>query len=292
MRHCFVFGAPRSGTTYLQSVLGACRSTEAHIGYLVPEATCHIVNQDISTEVYNALAVSVKENIETYLGGEYNSRFRALENWWRAPLQLNRLQDVIRRGARARPDWFVYKEPFLSLCPDFVWNALPEAKIIYIYRDGRDVANSLVQSYDVLSDEELTHLRSTEMRFGRRPDDRYVPWWVEEGRDKEFLEASQYGRAIWMWNYMIRRCATFFDSVLPAEADQILRIPYEELVGAPSQWEEVICDFLGRSPTRAMRRQLSAARTNSIGKHRRRSASVIDEMESIGEEGLRQLDYL
>lgn len=75
-----------------------CRSVEANIGHLIPEATCHIVNQGISPEVYDALAVSVKENIKTYLQGEYNSRLRALEDWWRAPLQAKRLRDVVWRS--------------------------------------------------------------------------------------------------------------------------------------------------------------------------------------------------
>jgi hypothetical protein len=97
----------------------------------------------------------------------------------------------------------VYKEPFLSLAPEFVFDALPDAKVIYIYRDGRDVANSLVESYDVLTDQELTHLRSTEMRLGRSYDERYVPWWVAEGRDDQFIESSPYVRASWMWAYMV-----------------------------------------------------------------------------------------
>ena len=75
----------------------------------------------------------------------------------------------------------MYKEPLFSLAPEFVFDALPEAKIIYIFRDGRDIANSLVASYDVLTDQELTHLQSSEMQSGRSYDHRYVPWWVAEG---------------------------------------------------------------------------------------------------------------
>jgi len=45
MKYCFVFGAPRSGTTYLHQVLSTLRSTEGRIGQIVPIATCHIVNQ-------------------------------------------------------------------------------------------------------------------------------------------------------------------------------------------------------------------------------------------------------
>jgi hypothetical protein len=292
MKYCVVFGAPRSGTTYLQKVLQTFHYVETTIGQIVPLATCHIVEQNISAEIYDALAVSVGENIETYLNGEYNSRFRALNDWWNAPLQLSRLHGVLRRGARARPDWFIYKEPFLSLCPEFVWDALPDAKIIYIHRDGRDVANSLVQTYDVFSDQALTHLRSTEMRFGRRHDSRYVPWWVEQGGGEEFLSATQFGRAIWMWSYMVEQCANFFETVLPDESDRILRVPYEGLVRDPDRWGEKLRNHLDRSSTYALQRKLNAARTSSIGKHTQLPGSVVSEMEDIAFGALSKLEYI
>jgi hypothetical protein len=268
MRYCFVFGAPRSGTTYLQGALSALRSTEARIGQIVPVASCHIANQGISDEVYEALTVSIEREIDVYMSGMYNSRFRALEDWWRAPRQWRRLYDVVRSGARPRPDWFVYKEPFLSLAPDLVLDALPTAKIIYIYRDGRDVANSLVESYDVLTDQELTHLRSTEMRIGRPYDERYVPWWVAEGRDDEFIESPPYVRAIWMWAYMARRCHRYFSDV--DAPDQILQVRYEDFMHHPHSVGEQILDYLGTEDTKAFRQHLNRARTSSIGKHERR----------------------
>jgi hypothetical protein len=40
------------------------------IGQAVSVATCHIINQNIFKEVYDALAVSVRKNIEVYLSAE------------------------------------------------------------------------------------------------------------------------------------------------------------------------------------------------------------------------------
>ena len=117
MRCSVIFGAPRSGTTYLNSVLSALRSVETTIGQLVPVSLFHIINQDISENIRRALATGLKRNIDVYLSGKYNSRFRALKDWWNAPLQVHRLTDVVRRGPRPWPDLFVYKEPFLTLCP-------------------------------------------------------------------------------------------------------------------------------------------------------------------------------
>ena len=201
-----VLGCPRSGTTYLMSVLNATSQFECLTGTLLPVAIPHVVNQGLKPEVYDALAVGFERAIDAYLhSGRYHSRAAALHNWTKTPSNLRGLLHVLR-GRRPLPDRFVYKEPFLSFAPGFVLDALPDARIIHIVRDGRDCANSLVRTYDVLTDEKLQHLRGSEMRLGRKVDDRYVPWWMDEGHDAAFLESSPYVRAIWMWKAMVRRC--------------------------------------------------------------------------------------
>jgi hypothetical protein len=290
MNHCLVFGAPRSGTTYLQQALSSLRGTEGRIGQLIPVAVFHLVNQNLSSEEYQSLCGSLKRGIDIYLAGEYNSRFRALEDWWRAPYQWRRIGDIVRRGPRTRPDWFLYKEPFLSLAPEFGHDALPEAKMIYIYRDGRDVAHSLVESYDVLTDQKLTNFESAEMRIGRPYDDRYVPWWVEEKQGKTFLGASQYGRAIWMWTYMVRRCHRFFESLDSTE--RVLRIQYERFMRAPHEAGTRILNHLDRTDTRAFRRHLDRAHTSSIGKHQERPDEEIRSATTIAGSMLKTLGYL
>jgi hypothetical protein len=255
----------------------------------VPIATCHIANQEVSDKVYEALTVSIEREVDVYLSGAYNSRFRALEDWWRAPRQWRRFYEVVRSGERPRPDWFVYKEPFLSLAPELVLDALPTAKIIYIYRDGRDVANSLVESYDVLTDQELTHLRSTEMRIGRPYDERYVPWWVEKGHDEEFIESQPYVRAIWMWAYMLRRCHRYFSSL--ETPDQVLQVRYEDFMRHPHDIGDKLLDHLGAGDTRAFRRHLDEARTTSIGKHANRPLTERRAAEDLAGDVLKQFGY-
>jgi hypothetical protein len=289
MKYCFVFGAPRSGTTYLQTALSLLRATETRIGQLVPVATFHIANQAISDDVYEALAISIERNIDVYLSGEYNSRFRALEDWWDAPLQGNRLHHVLRRGARPCPDWFIYKEPFLSFAPELTLASIPDAKIIYIYRDGRDVANSLVQSYDVLTDQDLTHLQSTEVRFGRQYDERYVPWWVDRERQDKFMSSTPYVRAIWMWQYMVERCHRFFQEV--KDDDQVLQVKYEDLMQQSREVANLILDHLGAKKTHAFERHLNRARTSSIGKHLRRSDDEIAAATDLAAHSLERLGY-
>ena len=176
MNTVLVFGAPRSGTTYLVHCLRNLKSTVCKSGTLVPTIVPHLAgSRPNDTHLNQALRESLFRSFDAYLNSEYHSRFEAMEYWWTAPRQLDRLSHVLRKGSRPRPKQFVYKEPFFALAPELVAAGLPDAKILYIYRDGRDVANSLVDSYDVLTDEKLTDLRSTEARLGRRHEDRYVP---------------------------------------------------------------------------------------------------------------------
>ena len=289
MNHCIIFGAPRSGTTYLTQALETLRGTEGKTGQLLPVITFHLLNQDLPARQREAIRGSLRRSIDIYLSGEYNRRFRALEDWVRAPSQVQQLYHVVRRGERPRPDWFVYKEPFLSLTPEFPLDALPDANIIYIYRDGRDVANSLVESYNVLTDQELTHLRSTEMRLGRPYDERYVPWWVAEGRDDEFIESSPYVRASWMWAYMVRRCHQYFQDL--EASGQVLQVQYEAFMQDPHSVGKQILEHLDRSDTRAFHRHLDRARTSSIGKHEKRPDTELNAAVEVAGEALKILGY-
>ncbi|MCS4199746.1 sulfotransferase [Salinibacter ruber] len=134
----------------------------------------HVASQEVSEQEYNALAVGFRQ--KNYLNGAYHSRLNALQKFFKAPTgDGNRLRCSLRHD-RPMPEYFVYKDLFISFDPALMHRAIPNAKFIHLVRDGRDCANSLVNSYDVLTDGELTGLESTEMLIGRKPDHRYVPW--------------------------------------------------------------------------------------------------------------------
>lgn len=288
-----VFGAPRSGTTFLLRCLRKLKSTVCKSGTLVPSVVPHLAGRGADEKsIERALRESLSRCFDAYLNSDYHSRFQALEYWWRAPFQFDRLRDVVRHGSRPLPNRFVYKEPFFALSPELIVEGLPDAKIIYIYRDGRDVANSLVESYDVLTDQELTHLRSAEMRLGRAYDEQYVPWWVEEGRDEEFIQSSPFVRAIWMWAYMAQRCHEYFPSIdASIRSTQVLEIQYEKFMRSPHEMGDRILEHLGANHTRAFERHLDAARTSSIGKHEQRPWAERQVAEDLASSVLTALGY-
>lgn len=292
-RSAIVLGCPRSGTTYLLSVLNTLPKVACLSGSLLPISIPHVVNRELDPEIYEALAVGFERALVEYLdSGLYHSRSAALKKWFAAPTGLSGLIKALQNGHRDEPELFAYKEPFLSLAPEFVFDALPDTNVIYIYRDGRDCANSLVRSYDVLTDEKLTHLRSSEMRLGRPYDHRYVPWWVEEGQDEAFIESPPYVRAIWMWKYMIRRCHDAFLRPGAPHADQVLPIRYEDFMRTPHAVGRAILDYVEMPPTRTFDRRLDQAHTDSIGKHKRRDPEEIAAAEAVARDELALHGYL
>lgn len=291
-RYGIVLGAPRSGTTYLMSVLNTLPQVEALTGTVLPIAVPHVVAQGtLSCDTYQALAIGFERALDDYIhSGRYHNRALALQKWWRAPSGLSGLWRALR-GERTC-DLFIYKEPFLSFAPGFVLDAFPNGRIVHIYRDGRDVANSLVETYDVLTDASLHHLRASEMRLGRRVSDRFVPWWVADGREDEFLAATPFVRAIWMWAAMMERCHAAFSRPEVKASGQVHLLRYEDFVTDPVRHGEALLAHFGTDPTPSFRRQLAKARRTSIGKYEQRPAAERREAERVAGPELRRYGYL
>ena len=286
-----VLGCPRSGTTFLMSVLGTLPDAECLTGSLLPVAVPHVLNQDVSPDVRKALTIGFERSVDAYVhSGRFNSRAAALQKWAMAPTGLRGLLDALA-GTRSISQ-FVYKEPFLSLTPELAYEALPASQIIHIFRDGRDCANSLVRTYDVLTDERLTHLRGSEMRIGRKYDGRrYVPWWVAEEEEDAFMESSPYVRAIWMWKYMVRRCHEFFSQPDVQASGRVMLLRYEDLMRDPIAHGDAVARHLGVTPTSAFYKRLRGAHTGSVGSYKRRDPAEVQAAEAVAGPELALYEY-
>jgi len=285
-----IFGCPRSGTTFLFEALNALPNSECSSGHLFPLALAHLVNQNLSPEAYQCILNSFEFSIQDYLEAVYGNRVTSIHKWLLKSMSTQELIQSLKGKRDIKR--FVYKEPFLVFSPELVYNALPECRIIHIYRDGRDCADSLARKYKVLTDEKLMTLKTAEMPTGRKHDHRYVPWWVEAGREEEFLSYTPYVRSIWMWKEMVRRCHDFLARPDVVASGRIMSMKYEDLVRSPLEYGEQAASHFRCDMTDQLREKFKSARQSSVNIHKRRDADELKLAEKIAYTELTQYGYL
>ncbi|MBE9063154.1 sulfotransferase [cf. Phormidesmis sp. LEGE 11477] len=285
-----IFGCPRSGTTFLFEALNALPRSECSSGHLFPLALAHLVNRNLSPDIYQCIANSFEFSIQDYLEAVYGNRVTSIHKWLSQSMSTKEMFQSLKGQRRIKR--FVYKEPFLAFSPELVYNALPACRIIHIYRDGRDCADSLARKYKVLTDEKLMTLKTAEMPMGRKYDHRYVPWWVEVGKEEEFLGYTPYIRSIWMWKEMVRRCRDFLERSDVIASGRILTIKYEDLVRSPLEYGEQAVNHFRCEMTDQLRAKFKAARQSSVNIHKRRDPEELKLAEKVAQTELAQYGYL
>ena len=285
-----ILGCPRSGTTFLTDVTSGADATETAVGRVFPSQVGPVLGATNDPELRRALGYSLRFTLNDHLEAVAASRTAALVELLRGNSGLAETFDGLRR--RRRLSVMVYKEPFLAFAPEYPYEALPGSRIIHIHRDGRDAADSLVRTYDVLSDARLASPDSNEVVFGRPVDGRYVPWWVAEGAEGEFLDASQYVRAVWMWREMVRLCTAFAARPDVVESGRVMAVKYEDVVSRPMEVGMQVIQHLGLKPNRRIEARLRAAKVGSIGIHRKRPQAEVARATALAGAELAALGYV
>ena len=243
-RLVFVVGSPRSGTTFLAGAIGSLPGF-VDLGEVPP----------LKAAVPGLAALEPPE----------------------AARRLRRILAVARRlglvGA-VRP---VEQTPELAHLVRVIPLAYPEARIVHIVRDGRDVVCSLLEKpwlrrEQVKSDD-------AGLAYGS-----YARFWVEPDRREEFETTSDARRAAWVW----RRYVT---AARPAAAP-LLEIRYERMTADPTAVGEELGYYLDL-PGDALAGALGRAHDASVGRYRanlseEQLADVLDEAGDL----LRELGYV
>lgn len=285
-----ILGCPRSGTTFLVRALQPLARTEALTGLIYPPALAHLAAVSPAADVQALLEYSLASALDDFV--DFAARSRA----WTAGAVLSgnaRWSELatVLRGRRRPVDALVFKEPFLAFAPELVCRALPEARIVHIHRDGRDCADSLERKYAVLTDEKLAGLSTNEAPMGRKVDHRYVPWWVAEGAEDDFLARSPYVRSVWMWREIVRRCHDAFGRPDMADDGRVLAVGYEALMADPIAVGHAVVAHLGLTPNRGVDKRLGTAHARSVGIHRRRGQDQVVEATELAGPELARLGY-
>lgn len=242
-RLVFVVGSPRSGTTFLAGAIGSVPGfvdlgEVAPVKAAVPELA-HLPPREAARRLRRTLAIARRVGLVAGVRG-------------------------------------VEQTPEMAYLADVAALAYPEARIVHIVRDGRDVICSL--------------LERGWLREGRAgADDAGLPYgheprfWVEPGRAEEFRRASDARRAAWAW----RR---YVSAAREARAG-VFELRYERLAADPTATAAELAEHLG-APVDPLAAALRAVHAASVGRWRRdlsaeQLADVVDEAGDL----LRELGY-
>ena len=243
-RLVFVLGSPRSGTTFLAGAIGSLPGF-VDLGEVAP------------------LKAAVPE-------------LAALEPH-EAARRLRRILGVARRVGLVGAVRAVEQTPELAHLVRIVPLAYPEARIVHIVRDGRDVVCSLL-------DKPWLHKEQVKTDDAGIAYGSYARFWVEQNRREEFESASDARRAAWVW----RRYVTAARSA----GTPLLEIRYEQMTADPRAVAEELGVYLA-APADALAAALGRAHEGSVGRYRtdlsdEQLADVLDEAGVL----LRELGYV
>jgi hypothetical protein len=199
-RMVFVFGSPRSGTTFLAGAIGSAPG-------FVDLGEVHPLKSSVPDLI--ALPPDV------------------------AAARIRRMLAVTRRLGLVGSRRAVEQTPETAFVLPAVSRAFPRAQLIHIVRDGRDVVCSLLERGWLSAGRE----GADDVAAGFGPHARY---WVEPGREGEFEAASDARRAAWAWRRHVSAVRTSGAPYHELRYEEVVTDPEAaarrlgELVGVPA----------------------------------------------------------
>jgi hypothetical protein len=216
-RLVWIFGSPRSGSTWLLNLLAAggdaVKIDEPGIGSHLGVPISEMMSLDP--------AVPERFRLNDFREGAADYFFsRGFEHVWRPAVRrllLARLGAQLGRASLA-----VIKEPHGSLGADLLMSILPRSRMIFLLRDGRDVVDS---ELDAAQPGSWGAELATGFKFGDR--------------------ATYLRRRAWLWLWRTEVVQRAFEGHTPSRR-RLLR--YEELRASPGAVLAPLAEWVGVEP--------------------------------------------
>jgi hypothetical protein len=243
-RFVFVVGSPRSGTTFLAGAIGSVPGF-VDLGEVAP----------VKAAIPELASLAPQA----------------------AAARLRSILRVARRAGLVGAVRPVEQTPELAHVARALPLAYPQAQVVHIVRDGRDVVCSLLEKPWLRRDERSAD--DAGIAYGS-----YARFWVEPERRDEFERASDARRAAWVWRRYVT-AARSSDAVS-------VELRYEELARDPDAIASRLADSIA-APRGPLLVGLRRVHGGSIGRYEReldeeQLAEVVDEAgDLLGELGYR-----
>lgn len=220
-------------------------------------------------------------------------------------------KEFAKIGAAYRAHTVVEKTCATSLRVEFVARAFPDARYIFIHRDGRDAAPSAMKRWNAPFDLAYTarkarYVPSTDVPYyarrfldgvierrrqkGAPVEGRVTNWWGPRPDDAQQLMAkhSLDELSVIQWQRCVEATIRGLGAVDPS---RVLDVEYERFVGDPSNQLQRILDFLGHSEF-THDADLSGISAASVGKGRASlDTEAASRMEELARPTLERLGY-
>ena len=244
-RLVFVVGSPRSGTTFLAGVIGSIPGF-VDLGEVAP------------------VKAAIPELVELPTSD--------------AAARLQGILGTARRFGLVGSVRAVEQTPEMAHLVDAAVAAYPQARVVHIVRDGRDVVCSLLEK-GWLGASRAGGADDAGLAYGVEPR-----FWVEPERRDDFTQVSDARRAAWAW----RRYVTAARSAATAPFE----LRYETMANAPDAVARDLAAYLD-APSEPLAAALHDVHTSSIGRFRTDlTEEQLADVSAEAGELLRDLGYL
>jgi hypothetical protein len=242
-RPVFVLGSPRSGTSFVARSIGRVPGF-ADLGELAPW----------------------KAAIAELAGGSEEQ----------AAAELREMLERIRRYGLIRHLRAVEQSPETAFVLTAAIRAYPQAVVVHMIRDPRDVAASLLQKGWLKTD------RAGHDDVGE-PYGGHPRFWVEPGRVADFDGASEARRAGWAWRSYVTAARRV--------PENTIEVRYEELAANPAAAAAPLAAHIGADPV-LLAGALADMHAESVGRWERNlTREQVADVESEAGELMKVLKY-